>query len=984
MTTMASRALLIASGFTGCTANPFVPFCIADKCSNEASALFKDEYTSSVMTCASQNFGQCADKAWECLGDQQCRAVVDCAPTVFETCKADFWKMLTDPDERDKLMCLANCMQDGKINPLCVAGKCGAAAGKCLLDKTCRHAAECAPQAMLKCSATGFKCIFEKSGVCMDNLKCLGNGLSQCGAGAVNLLTDSKISDFVKCAGTQCPHPVGTTSDNQQMALTTLGQRAAGVNDTPTSSAGQLLCMAHHCTSDVMTILGDKEVSNTLTCAIKAGMDQTCSSAWECLGDTNCAQAISCWSKPLDTCTQEVWTVLTDDTQRQRLERGAGCLRSCAQKHADDFVQASFCIFDTCGQDMLDCWKDSTCKAAVQCLPDASDECALVDLDAYLHQDKFKNTVKCLGQGLEVCGRAAVGLLQDQNIVKANQCNAQCTRAPPVWEKPLPAVKAPTPRPAKPLREDFQAEVVLPAVARRAAAADEQPFVPLCIAEQCSTEAKALFNDKYTTTFKECAGENFEPCAGKAWDCLGDAACRSVLTCAPVVLDTCKADLWKMVTEPSERDKLMCLSQCLKEGQLSKECALEKCGKAAVECLEDETCRASAECLPKTLESCDSAAKQCVFGESGVCRDNLQCLGNGVEKCGASAVNWMTDGKIADFINCAGSKCPHPVQEASYSLSLVKSGIPHQAAIASTSTPASVPGQLLCTAEHCLSQIETVLKDQDTTNALNCAHKASMGSLCPAVWECLGDSSCSTALSCWSKPLETCSEDIWHVLTDDTQRKRIEHTTSCLRTCQKQHADDFVQGFFCFLDQCGADLLSCSQDSACRSAATCLPEAAANCTMPSLDAYVHQDLFKNSLKCIGQGLETCGRGMVGLLQDKNIANAVQCSSQCTRTPAYPMPTEAPAPTPAPTAAPAPAPMPPSPTPEARVQCDDDSICTEPGQKCLADGGFLQIARSFCIALLPKSIKDAWAQVPGLQSLVSGTCRAPAAWRGLVV
>lgn len=434
------------------------------------------------------------------------------------------------------------------------------------------------------------------------------------------------------------------------------------------------------------------------------------------------------------------------------------------------------------------------------------------------------------------------------------------------------------------------------------------PFVPLCIAEQCFNEAKALVTDEYTSSLEKCAAENFGPCAGEAWDCLGDENCRSVLTCAPKVVETCKTDFWKMVTDPAERDKLMCLANCMQDGKIGKICALEKCGKAAAQCLLDSTCRHSAECAPKALASCSFAAVHCVFGKSRVCRQNLQCLGHGVTQCGAPTVNMLTDSKIANFITCAGTKCPHPVQDATVPL-LVLSGndstlasrpgsLPEQQLV---SAPGSVPGQLLCMAKKCHSQVFTVLGDQDTKDALTCAFKADAGNLCPDVWKCLGDKKCSAALNCWSKPLDVCGQDVWHVLTDNGERNRIEHTTGCLRKCVKQHADDFVQAFFCFLDQCGADLLSCSKDSSCKSAVKCLPETVGECAKPSLDAYIHQDLFKNSVKCLGQGLETCGRGVVSLLQDQNIAHAAQCLAHCTRPAMYPMPTPAP-PTPAPTIA----------------------------------------------------------------------------------
>merc|ERR1719343_1784503 len=77
---------------------------------------------------------------------------------------------------------------------------------------------------------------------------------------------------------------------------------------------------------------------------------------------------------------------------------------------------------------------------------------------------------------------------------------------------------------------------------------ESNPFVPACLAKECSTEVQALGGDAYTQALSTCASKNFGPCPAKAWDCLGDATCRSVVSCAPKVLGTCKADIWKMMT----------------------------------------------------------------------------------------------------------------------------------------------------------------------------------------------------------------------------------------------------------------------------------------------------------------------------------------------------------------------------------------------------------------------------------------------------
>jgi len=278
----------------------------------------------------------------------------------------------------------------------------------------------------------------------------------------------------------------------------------------------------------------------------------------------------------------------------------------------------------------------------------------------------------------------------------------------------------------------------------------------------------------------------------------------------------------------------------------------------------------------------------------------------------------------------------------------------------------------------CGSEALTILKDQDTKNLMSCAANANLGHLCSSIWQCLGDATCAQSLDCWSKPLRTCESSVWKVLTDKTERDRIEHTANCLQSCQKQHADNFVDATFCFLDQCSADLVECWKDSTCKSAVECLPEVASECTMATLDAYLHQPLLKNSVQCLGQGLEVCGRAGVGMVQDLNIAKAIQCSAQCTRPPVYPPaptpPPPAPRPTPTPPAPrPTPTPPAPKPTPSPTNQCDDDAHCPADAPKCVPVDGALGIVRRIAMRMLPRFIKDLIFHVPVLRNLVKGVC-----------
>merc|ERR1712232_703870 len=126
---------------------------------------------------------------------------------------------------------------------------------------------------------------------------------------------------------------------------------------------------------------------------------------------------------------------------------------------------------------------------------------------------------------------------------------------------------------------------------------------------------------------------------------------------------------------------------------------------------------------------------------------------------------------------------------------------------------------------------------------------------------------------------------MWHLLTDAAERQRIESTATCLRTCEVKYHEDFVGATFCVLESCGQAILDCNQDSTCREALHCLPKTMEQCALPQLQSYVQQELFKNTTKCVGRGLELCGAATVELVRNQDVAEAVRCASQCTIPPA---------------------------------------------------------------------------------------------------
>merc|ERR1719510_587286 len=230
-----------------------------------------------------------------------------------------------------------------------------------------------------------------------------------------------------------------------------------------------------------------------------------------------------------------------------------------------------------------------------------------------------------------------------------------------------------------------------------------------------------------------------------------------------------------------------------------------------------------------------------------VCRQNLQCLGHGLEGCAEPAANVLTDSRVADFVDCAGDKCPHPAAVPRTSI---------QAMAVPAAAPNSTASQMLCIAEKCGKEVLTVLEDQDVKSLLHCTSDANLTGLCSSVWSCLGDKTCNEAVQCWASPLKVCRNDLWHMVTNPATRNRLVSNVQCLEGCGQANKGEMVDGLFCVLDKCAADLLDCKKDAACWGSVQCLPNAMKSCAMPALDTYAHNQLFSNSVKCIGRGLES--------------------------------------------------------------------------------------------------------------------------------
>jgi len=390
--------------FTACwqPGNSFAPSCVAQHCWAEAQALtdVNGALVKSFGHCAAGGFGPCPLAAWDCLQDATCHSLLGCAPKILQKCNIGIQHLVTHGKQRDIVACINKCGSHGKVNFLCAIQKCGGSALKCLTDKACMRIATCVPQVLLSCSRDSFDCVFGSSDTCRRNIQCLGDGINKCADPETNIFIDQRIGAFIGCVGSKCQ-----TSDH---------------------ALDELLCVAKKCKDNMDGVLRNAGAIEFLGCVQASNLTKQCSSLPLCLNDASCAKALQCWSCPLGKCGQDVWDVIMDARQRERLASSATCLLSCEAAHRGNPAAQAFCALDRCSGTVVTCKADTKCWSAVQCLRTMSDECAMPSLEAYREQPLFEASLKCLGYSSQACGRQALSLVRDPNMARAMQCTQQC------------------------------------------------------------------------------------------------------------------------------------------------------------------------------------------------------------------------------------------------------------------------------------------------------------------------------------------------------------------------------------------------------------------------------------------------------------------------------------------------------------------------------------------------------------------------------
>lgn len=385
--------------------------CFMDECGGEMSTLINDGYSTDVAHCVSPAFGPCGPKVWDCLGDATCLEAVECGPHFVSECGQEIADLMSDPAERQKLECVESCSTDKYPNG-CIIARCGRNALECLdgADELCHRALMCAPKALAHCSRPAIDCLFQTDGLCHQNLKCLSDGVGVCADPAVNILTNSHVADVIKCTNAKCP--AATTEELPSLAEYT---------SQPEHYPEQLVCIGLHC-HPLLTLLHDDKLSGVMKCAGDAY--DTCQvGLYECLGDGGCRDQVHCWADTLGKAVDDVWTMLTDPSERQFDMELFQCVESCSEGSK---VAKAFCLATHCGPKALHCLSDSTCKAALLDIPHALRQCG----PSSRANPMFMKGVQCAGNIAVGCGKAALEVVRDTTLADLVGCQTQCTRAP--------------------------------------------------------------------------------------------------------------------------------------------------------------------------------------------------------------------------------------------------------------------------------------------------------------------------------------------------------------------------------------------------------------------------------------------------------------------------------------------------------------------------------------------------------------------------
>lgn len=173
-----------------------------------------------------------------------------------------------------------------------------------------------------------------------------------------------------------------------------------------------------------------------------------------------------------------------------------------------------------------------------------------------------------------------------------------------------------------------------------------------------------------------------------------------------------------------------------------------------------------------------------------------------------------------------------------------------------------------CIGRECGTELSALGSSHYMKDVAHCISPA-FGPCVPKAWDCLGDDVCRSALQCLPTAAQTCGKDVWKVVTDPVERKKV----SCIWQCGNSTA--------CILEKCGKVALECFTgfDPVCHKAAVCLPDELLKCSAPAFKCLVSKDgVCRENLSCLAKGAGVCADPAVNVLTDQSIAGVMTCAN----------------------------------------------------------------------------------------------------------
>jgi len=169
-----------------------------------------------------------------------------------------------------------------------------------------------------------------------------------------------------------------------------------------------------------------------------------------------------------------------------------------------------------------------------------------------------------------------------------------------------------------------------------------------------------------------------------------------------------------------------------------------------------------------------------------------------------------------------------------------------------------------------------LFNDQDVSTLTSCASDGLDG--CHgAIWDCLGDATCQSQISCWSDNLKTVERDMWQMVTDSKERQFDEDLYSCVQSCAVGVTTKLGEAM-CLLRKCGPKALSCLRDGTCKKTMLDFPQLVRKCGLPSYK----DEKFMNAARCLGRVADKCGKAGFDMIRNQRMIDLVNCNAQCAR------------------------------------------------------------------------------------------------------